>query len=115
MNDEELFFISSLSSMVHTSNDIWLIDSGDSRHMTVYIKHLTDLVEKESHLHFLLGDDARYNVKGVGSTSLQLDYGTPLHFNDVLFVHGMRRNLLSISVLKNKAYMVSLYDGKVLA
>jgi hypothetical protein len=34
MNDEELFFISSLSNMVPTSNDVWLIDSGGYRHMT---------------------------------------------------------------------------------
>jgi hypothetical protein len=115
MNDEEFFFISSLSSMVPTSNDVWLIDSGASRHMTGYREHLTDLVEKESRLHGVLDDDARYTVKVVGSTSLQLDSGTPLHLSDVLFVPRMRRNLVSISSLENKGYKVSFYDGKVLA
>jgi hypothetical protein len=91
-----------MSSMVPTNNDIWLIDSGASRHMTGYREHLTDLVEKESRLHVVLGDDARYTVKGVGSTSLQLDYGTPLHLSDVLFVPGMRRNLVSISSLREQ-------------
>jgi hypothetical protein len=70
MNDEEFFFISSLSSMVPTSNDIWLIDSGAFRHMTGYREHLTNLVEKESCLNVVHGDDARYTMKGVGSTSL---------------------------------------------
>jgi hypothetical protein len=51
--------------MVPTSNDIWLIDNGVSRHITGYKDHLTDLVEKESHFHVVLGDDARYTVKGV--------------------------------------------------
>jgi hypothetical protein len=46
MNDEEFFFSSSLSSMVPTSNDVWLIDSGASRHVIGYREHLTDLVEK---------------------------------------------------------------------
>jgi hypothetical protein len=100
--------------MVPTSNDIWLIDSGTSRHMIGYIGHLTDLVGKESRLHVVLGDDAIYTVKGVGSTSLQLDFGTPLHLSDVLFVPGMRRNLVSISTLENKGYKVVFYDGKVL-
>ena len=115
MNDEEFFFISSLSSMVPTSNDVWLIGSGASRHMTGYREHLTDLVEKESHLHVVLGDDARYIVKGVGSTSLQLDSGTPLHLSNVLFVPGMRRNLFSISSLEKKGYKVAFSNGKVLA
>ena len=82
---------------------------------TGYREHLTDLVEKESRLHVILGDDARYTMKGVGSTSLQLDSGTPLHLSDVLFVPRMRRNLVSISALENKGYKVSFSDGKVLA
>ena len=36
--------------MVPTDNDIWLIDSGASKHMTRYKDHLTDLVEKETNL-----------------------------------------------------------------
>jgi hypothetical protein len=83
---EEFFFISTLSGMVPTSSDIWLIDSGASRHMTGYREHLTDLVEKDSRLHVVLGDDARYTVKGAGATSFQLDSSTPLHLSDVLFV-----------------------------
>jgi hypothetical protein len=46
MNNEEFFFISSFSSMVPTSNDVWLINSGASRHMTGYRENLTDLVKK---------------------------------------------------------------------
>jgi hypothetical protein len=88
--------------MVPTSNDIWLIDNGASRYMTGYREHLTDLVEKESCLHVVLGDDASYTVKRVGSTSLQLDFGTPLHLSDVLFVPGMRRNLVSISAFREQ-------------
>ena len=59
MKDGDLFFISSLSSMVPTSNDIWLIENGVSRDMIGYKENLTDLVEKESCLHVVLGDDAR--------------------------------------------------------
>jgi hypothetical protein len=58
-------FISTLSCTVPTDSDIWLIDSGASRHMTRYREHLTYLVEKESRLHVVLGDNARYTVKGV--------------------------------------------------
>jgi hypothetical protein len=54
-------------------------------------------------------------MKGVGSTSLQLDSSTPLHLSDVLFVPGMRRNLVSILAFENKGYKVSFSDGKFLA
>jgi hypothetical protein len=55
---EEFFFISSLSGTIPTSNNVWLIDSGASRHMTGYKENLTELVEKDSRLHVVLGDDA---------------------------------------------------------
>jgi hypothetical protein len=62
IKDEAFFFISALSSTVPTDSDIWLIDNGASRHMTGYREHLVDLVEKESRLHVVLGDNARYIV-----------------------------------------------------
>ncbi|XP_059067683.1 uncharacterized protein LOC131858460 [Cryptomeria japonica] len=35
--------------------------SGASRHITRYQKHLSDLMEKESNLHVVIGDDVRYS------------------------------------------------------
>jgi hypothetical protein len=61
--------ISTLSCMVPTNDNTWLIDSGASRHMTGLRNHLTHFFEKETHLHVVLGDDARYNVRGVGLLS----------------------------------------------
>jgi hypothetical protein len=55
--------------MVPTNNDIWLIDSGASRHMTRYRDHLTYLVEKETNTHVVLVDNARCNVKGRHTSS----------------------------------------------
>jgi len=63
----------------------------------------------------VVGDDMRYTVKGFGSTSLQLDYCTPLDLSDVLFLPRMTRNLLSILALANKGYKVPFSDRKVLA
>jgi hypothetical protein len=60
--------------MVPTNDDTWLIDSGASRNMTGFRDHLTNHVEKETNIHIVLGDDARYNGKGVGISTFQLDY-----------------------------------------
>jgi hypothetical protein len=83
--------------------------------MTGYREHLIDLVEKESRLHVVLGDNARYTVKGVGTSSFQLDSDIPLQLSEVLYVPGMKRNLVSVSALEDKGYKVTFSEGKVLA
>jgi hypothetical protein len=115
IKDEAFFFISALSGTVPTDSDIWLIDSGASRHMTGHREHLTDLVEKESRLHVVLGDNARYTMKGVGTSSFQLDSDIPLQLSEVLYVPGMKRNLVFVSALEDKGYKVIFSEGKVLA
>jgi hypothetical protein len=65
--------ISALSGMVPINDKTFLIDSGASRHMTGLRNHLTHFVEKETHLHVVLGDDTRYNVRGIGTSTFQLD------------------------------------------
>lgn len=59
-----------------------------------------------------LGNDASYEIKGVGSTSFLLDSGTILHINDILYVPGLKRNLLSVGVLEDKGYEVIFKQGK---
>jgi hypothetical protein len=65
--------ISELLGMVPINDRTWIIDSGASRHMTSLRNHLTHFVEKETHLHVILGDDTIYNVRGVGTATFQLD------------------------------------------
>jgi hypothetical protein len=73
LQGDEDINISTLSGMVPTNDNTWLIGSGASRHMTGFRDHLTNFVEKETHLHVVLGDDVRHNVKGVGTSTFQLD------------------------------------------
>ena len=50
------------------------------------MENILDLIKKESHLRVVLGDDARYSVKGSVSASLQLESSDTLHLNDVIYV-----------------------------
>jgi hypothetical protein len=88
--------------MVLINDNTWLIDSGASRHMTVLRNHLTGFIEKETHLHVVLGDDVRYNVRGVGTSTFQLDSNMQLKLEEVLYVPGMKRSLVSIWPWKTK-------------
>jgi hypothetical protein len=83
--------------------------------MTGYRNNLIDLVEKESSLHVVLGDNARYNVKGVGTYTFQLDSDIPIHLSEVLYVPRMKIKLVSVYSLEDKGYKVTFSEGKVLA
>ena len=61
-----------------------------------------------------LRDDSTYKIEGVGSTPLQLDSGTVLHIDDVLYVPGLKKNLLYVVGLEDKGYRVLFMDKKVL-
>ena len=46
-----------------------------------------------------LGDDANYEIKGIGSVLFHLDSGDTLHLQDVLFVPGLINNFISVGVI----------------
>ena len=70
--------------------------------MTGYQKLLSDLDRRESNQNVILGDDARYAVRGVGATSFQLKYGKTLNMKEVLHVPRMTSNLVVVSALEDK-------------
>ena len=81
--------------------------------MTRYGDHLADMVQREFREKVVLGDDARYAVKGVGATSFQLDSGKTLRMRDVLLVPRMTSNLVAVSALEDEGYDVIFSRGRV--
>ena len=51
-----------------------------------------------------LGDDYQYQIKGSGESSYKIDSGKSLTMKEVLFVSGLKKNLLSILALMQKEY-----------
>jgi len=45
---------------------------------------------------------------------LKLESGAKIHLNNILYVLGFKKNLISISCLEDKWYRVAFVDGKVL-
>ena len=106
--------ISALTRTVtHGSND-WLIDSGASKHMMRLKESFVKLSEHESPHKVKLGDDYQYPIKGSGESSYKLDSGKSMKMKDVLFVPGLKKNLLYISALYAKGIRVAFIDGQVL-
>jgi hypothetical protein len=61
-----------------------------------------------------LGDDYQYPIKGVGESNYKLDSKNSIKMKDILYVPGLKNNLLSISFLDKKGYRVAFIDGEVL-
>jgi hypothetical protein len=99
--------ISALSRMVPINDNTWIIDSGASRYMTDIRNRLSHFIEKETHLHVVLGNDARYNVRGVRTSTFQLDSNMQLKLEEVIYVPEMKRNIVSISALEYKGYKIT--------
>ena len=73
----------------------------------------SELEEKDLHQNIDFGDEGRYNATVIGTVTFQREYRSPLRLADVLYVPGLRKNLVSIVVLKDYGYDVMFRKGKV--
>jgi hypothetical protein len=62
----------------------------------------------------VLGDDAQYPIAGVGTIPFYLKSCNSLDFDDVLFVLGLMKNLLSFSVMEDKGFATEFKNQQVL-
>jgi hypothetical protein len=110
--DKEFSLIVCLSSRT-TTPDTWYIDSGASRHMTSVREHLTDLTQCGD-VEVVLGDDREVKVAGCGTVSFRRESLPPMTLTEVLYVPGLKKNLVSVSTIEEKGYEVLFRDGQVL-
>ena len=89
----------------------WLIDSGASKHMTGFKEYFEKLSKHNSPHKVKLGEDYQYPIKGSGESSYKLDSGKTMKMKDILFVLGLKKNILSISTLDTKGMRVSFVYG----
>jgi hypothetical protein len=113
-NRKEYYLVSTLSISVFTGPKTWLVDSGASKHMIWYKEILSDFETKYFVEHVELGDDKCYKIEGVGSLSFILESGARLHVDEVLYVPGLKNNLLSDATLEDKGYWVIFKEKKAL-
>jgi hypothetical protein len=111
---KEYYLISALSGTITKSEEIWLIDSGASKHMTGFKQNLENYQDRKYKAKVELGDDGTYDIKGFGSTSFQFHSGNIFHIDEILFVPGLKKNLISVPVLESKGYTVAFSKGKAL-
>jgi hypothetical protein len=67
--------------------------------MTRLREHFFDLRDTEVRIEISLRDDRVVKVAGVGTVAFQRDGMPPILFMNVLYVSGMKKNLISVSTL----------------
>jgi hypothetical protein len=73
------------------------------------------LNEKKTSYKVELGDKNTYPVEGIGQASIKLKLGNNVHLSNVLYVPGLKKNLVSISCLEDKGNRITFVDGEVLS
>ncbi|WVZ76482.1 hypothetical protein U9M48_024458 [Paspalum notatum var. saurae] len=87
--------------------DVWIMDSGCSRHMTGHRKWFSSLNPVSTKEYITFGDNGQGKVMGVGSVS----FSAKLSLREVAFVHNSGFNLVSVLQLLDKGFEVHFKKG----
>ena len=70
-----------------------------------------ELSQLDIDVEVVLGDDTVVREGGRGTITFQRESTCPMILIDVLFVPGMKKNLISVSMIKDRGLGVSFQDG----
>eukprot|EP00253_Pinus_taeda_P015911 PITA_15911 len=82
--------------------------------MTGVREYFSELSESDTNIEVVLGDDRVVRAVGVGTLTFQRESKPPLKVTKILYVPGMRKNLISVSALEDRGYEVLFRGGQVL-
>lgn len=92
------------------SSDSWYLDTGCSNHMTCRKEWLTDLnPNKKTKIRF--ADFSTVTSEGIGTVAIKKKDGQMALNQEVLYVPGMKCNLLSLGQLVEKGFTVLMKNG----
>nr|GEW70368.1 ribonuclease H-like domain-containing protein [Tanacetum cinerariifolium] len=89
-----------------------VMDLGGSYHMTHKMDFLYDFKVVDDCL-IRLGNNRICTIKGTGKVKIQLHNGSSFILEDVRYVPGLRRSLISLGNLKKEGYTVKMQMGRI--
>lgn len=92
------------------NSEDWFVDSGASRHMTSRRDILDDFRALNNSPDISMADDRKLNVVGCGTAHISVD-GVEITVRDVLYVPGLKANLLSVEAIMSAGNRVIFDDG----
>ena len=82
--------------------------------MTGAKDQFTQFSDRGINLEIELGDESIVRAVGIGTVSFQRESFPPLAVLEVLYVPGLRKNLISVSTIEDKGYEVTFRGGQVI-
>ena len=79
--------------------------------MTGAREMFSELSQTETDVEDVLGDDSAVRFVGHGTITFQRESMSPMVLRDVLYVPGLKKNLVSVSMIKDQGLQVSFLDG----
>jgi len=58
------------------------------------------------------GDDGRYSTTGIGIVTFKKEFGSHIFLKYVMFIPGLKKNLIFVAVLEDRGYDVIFNKGK---
>ena len=101
------------SLIATTTYSTWYIDGGASSHMIGDRDIFTKVSESDLEMEVVLGDDTVVRAVGRGTVHFERESMQPMFLRDVLFVPGLKKNLVSVSMIEDIGFRVYVLDGKV--
>ncbi|XP_073225660.1 uncharacterized protein [Cicer arietinum] len=102
----------------HSLSHVWFLDTGCSNHMTSHKEWLID-IDTSRRSKIMFADDRTLEAEGVDNMVIKRRNGKTVMIENVLYVPGMKSNLLSIWQLIQKKFQVvmkndalEMYDGQ---
>ncbi|GKF15287.1 hypothetical protein Tco_0056749 [Tanacetum coccineum] len=89
-----------------------VMDSGGSYHMTYRRDFLYDF-KVVDYGSVQLGDNRTCIIKGTGKVKIQLHDGSSFILEDVRYVLGLKRSLISLGTLEKEGYTVKMQMGRI--
>ena len=100
-------------SLTASTTSTWYIDSGASSRMTGAREMFSELSQAEIDVEVVLGDDTVVRAVGRGTITFQRESTSPMILSHVLYVPGMTKNLISVSMIEDRDLGLSFLDGHV--
>ena len=105
--------ISLITCLVSSAmGSVWYLDNGAYFHMTGEKELFSDLEEKDLQMHIEIVDDGRYSATIIGTITFERESGKPFMLKDVMHVLGLKKNLVSVTMMEDRGYDVVFSDGK---
>ncbi|KAJ9550828.1 hypothetical protein OSB04_014873 [Centaurea solstitialis] len=110
----ENYYVSMISESFYVQDDdiSWWVDSGATCHVCKNLQWFKDFKPIEDGSLLKTGNVATEPIKGLGSVNLVFTSGNSLLLCNVLYVPGIRKNLLSGIVLNNCGYKQVMESDK---